>query len=296
MEALKEITPEQVPIWIPGATTLDSSGLDWRQITLKGYQYQKQYVQIPSMRDYMIVSYKDCDALMRRKNDGRWEVGNVSAGKISILTRAQSSEWEWGSDIKVSHLYLNHDSLARVAQEIFDKDVVGISIPDVLQAEDPIIHCITNVLEAELGSKGQGGALYVDMVRNQLCIHILRKYAQINFREYQSYGVFSNVQLRMLNEFLDENISENVSLEQMADFLGMSVYALIRRFQATLGSSPHAYLMGKRITKAKHLLKSTNIPLKIVAAHCGFADQSHMTRTFRKELNVTPANFRRDQL
>lgn len=294
MEIKNSITPEQVPLWIPGTTTLDSSSLDWRHITLKGYVYKNQNARIPSMRDYMIVAYKDGNAEMRRRSGGQWEYGHVGKGKISILTRAEPSEWEWNSDIQVTHLYLKHDSLDRVAQEIFDKDIAAINIPDIVDAEDPVLHYITNILENELSNSGHGGPLYIDLVRNQLCIHLLRKYAQINFKDYQNYGKFSNAQLRHLNEYLDENISSNISLEQMSEFLGMSVYAIIRRFQATLGNSPHAYVMNKRIEKAKQILTSTNIPLKIVAANCGFADQSHMTRIFRKVLDVTPANFRKN--
>jgi AraC family transcriptional regulator len=293
MNALSPITPEQVPLWIPGVATQDSSGLDWRQITLKGYLYKNQCVQIPCMRDYMIVAYKNGNAQMRRRDGGPWEYGNVGIGKVSILTRSESSEWEWTSDINVTHLYLSHESLSRVAQEVFDKDILNINIEDVVESDDKVLHYITGALEAELMSGVLGGALYVDLVRNQLCIHLLRKYASTTFREYGSYGMLMASQLKRVDDFLNENISNNISLEQMSDIVGMSVYALIRRFQATLGCSPHAYVMNKRLEKAKQILSGTNTPLKIVAAHCGYSDQSHMTRIFRKELNITPGIYRK---
>lgn len=49
------ISPDRIPEWIPGTTTLDSSGCNWNGITLKGYRYERQDAAIPPMRDYMIV-------------------------------------------------------------------------------------------------------------------------------------------------------------------------------------------------------------------------------------------------
>ncbi len=49
------ISPDEVPLWIPGDLTLDSSLLGWDGVTLKGYRYDSLDVVIPSMRDYMLV-------------------------------------------------------------------------------------------------------------------------------------------------------------------------------------------------------------------------------------------------
>jgi AraC family transcriptional regulator len=48
------VPPDLIPNWIPGEKTADSSHLGWSGLTLKGYHYPDQEVNIPSMRDYMI--------------------------------------------------------------------------------------------------------------------------------------------------------------------------------------------------------------------------------------------------
>jgi AraC family transcriptional regulator len=62
--------------------------------------------------------------------------------------------------------------------------------------------------------------------------------------------------------------------------------------KATLGS-PHAWLMHHRIEKAKGLLMSSARVLADVALDCGFADQSHLTRTFQRVVGMTPGAWRR---
>ncbi|MEA3132124.1 MAG: hypothetical protein QOF46_3919, partial [Paraburkholderia sp.] len=54
---------------------------------------------------------------------------------------------------------------------------------------------------------------------------------------------------------------------------------------------PHAYVMRRRIEHAKRQLARRDIPLKIVAADCGFSDQSHMTRHFKRAWGVAPAHW-----
>ncbi|MBU2122025.1 MAG: helix-turn-helix domain-containing protein [Gammaproteobacteria bacterium] len=51
--------------------------------------------------------------------------------------------------------------------------------------------------------------------------------------------------------------------------------------------------LDQRVKHAQRQLARPDVPLKVVAANCGFSDQSHMTRVFRRVLNVTPAEFRR---
>ena len=66
-----------------------------------------------------------------------------------------------------------------------------------------------------------------------------------------------------------------------------------RKFRAEFGCPPHAWVLRRRLEQAKHQLARRDIPLKVVAASCGFADQSHMTRLFRRLAGMTPAEYRR---
>lgn len=288
------ITPEQIPHWIPGVVTQDSSTLAWRGITLKGYRYSDMVVSIPPMRDYMLVSYQQAQpAQMRRRDAGPWQASEVHQGKISILTREHASEWGWSAPIHVRHVYLTHDTLTKVATEVFDRNVRDIEMFDVVSIDDAAISSLVATLSSELYTGGLGGTLYVDALRNQLCIQLLRRYARVvtNDRE-NCYGKLSPTQQRLLNEFIETNIGQNISLDQMASLLKQSVHSFIRKFQTTFSTTPHAYVVTQRIILSKSLLRKSSLPLKVVAVNCGFSDQSHMTRVFRKELNITPAEYR----
>lgn len=57
------------------------------------------------------------------------------------------------------------------------------------------------------------------------------------------------------------------------------------------GQSPHRFVIGRRIERAKELIAGRGVPLAQVAAAVGFADQSHFTRHFRRIVGVTPGRF-----
>ena len=95
------ITPDEVPRWIPGRLTLDSTPLGWEETVLKGYRYDSLDVEIPTMRDFMIVVYRGGVAEMSRRSGGPWQSARVEPGVVSILTRAEQSRWRWDKAIDV---------------------------------------------------------------------------------------------------------------------------------------------------------------------------------------------------
>ena len=289
----KLISPEQVPKWIPGELTLDSAPLSWEGMTLKGYRYADLDVAIPEMRDFMIVIYKRGMAEMSRRSSGSWHSETVEPGVMSILTRGEQSQWRWNKPIDVSHLYLSQAAVARVAGEVFERDIKDVEMYDLVSAKDPTLPTLVAMLESELKEGGLGGSLYVESLKNQLCIHVLRRYANIVFREHCAYGKLSSAQCGLLVQYIKENIEQNISLEDMAGLTNLTVFSLIRKFQNDFNCSPHVYVMRQRIEHAKQLIARQDMPLKVVAACSGFSDQSHMTRLFRKFLNMTPTEYSR---
>jgi AraC family transcriptional regulator len=121
---------------------------------------------------------------------------------------------------------------------------------------------------------------------------MLRRYANVIFRVPTAHGGLSHVQCRLLTQYVDENLDRNISLADLAGVVQLSVFHFIRKFRTEFGCPPHAYVMRRRIERARRQLARADIPLKVVAADCGFSDQSHMTRLFRRLLGTTPAEYR----
>jgi AraC-like DNA-binding protein len=90
---------------------------------------------------------------------------------------------------------------------------------------------------------------------------------------------------------LDAAPDQPVSIADLAALSGTSRFQLIRAFRRETGTTPHAYLIQKRVSAARRLLATGIMPAEAAVA-AGFSDQSHMTRAFLRHLGVTPARYR----
>lgn len=87
-------------------------------------------------------------------------------------------------------------------------------------------------------------------------------------------------------------LQEPVSNAELARAAGMSARAFERAFVQEYGLSPQQYLKRLRLQNACRLLVETRESIAAIAQHCGFADQSHLTREFRRITGTTPGTYR----
>jgi AraC family transcriptional regulator len=208
-------------------------------------------------------------ALKWRREDGTWETEEVGPGNVSVVTRADVSHWRWSKPIDAVHIYLPPDALAGAAADAFERDIEDIELKNVLSAEDAVLTEIARRLSNEVNVGGLGGSLYVEALRCQMSVHILRAYAAtIKFRDHRCSGGLSRAERRLILEFIEEHASRNISLAELAGVLQLSVFHFSRKFRREFGCPPYAYVIQQRLERAERLLRRSNVPLKVVAASC----------------------------
>lgn len=284
---------EELPDWVPGKVLLASDGQNWKNVALRSYHYLGQDVVVPAMRDFLLVSYKTGTTPMQRRFDGRWKRETLGPGAASLLTRAQKAYWNWHEPIDVTHVYLSGDLVAEVASEVMDCSVGEVTLHDVLRVDDPIMSNAAEAISCEARTRALGGALYVDTVARGLIIHLLRRYASVKLHQSMRSGTLSPVQERRIVEFIDANLGMSMDLRVMADTLDMKPCLFAKQFRRSFGTPPYAFVKARRLERARHVLAKTGLPIKAVAADCGFSDQAHLTRMFSAAFGETPAVFRR---
>jgi AraC-like DNA-binding protein len=94
----------------------------------------------------------------------------------------------------------------------------------------------------------------------------------------------------LAREYLEANLGRSVSLEELASLANLSPYHLTRVFRDEVGMPPHAYQTQARLGRARSLLLRGWPPAR-VAQETGFADQSHLTRRFKRLVGVTPGRY-----
>jgi AraC-like DNA-binding protein len=102
-------------------------------------------------------------------------------------------------------------------------------------------------------------------------------------------------QVKRVVEYVETRIEQRLTVEDVARSIGLSGSHFCRRFSKTFGMSVHRYVMRRRVARAQALMMASDEPLCDIALRCGLADQSHLTRWFRRVTGTTPASWRRAQ-
>jgi AraC-like DNA-binding protein len=102
-------------------------------------------------------------------------------------------------------------------------------------------------------------------------------------------------QTRRVIEFVEENLGEKIRLEDLAKPTRLSTRQFSRAFSSDFGESPYAYVLHRRIERAKEMMLLTEQSLAFIAVRCGLSDQPHLTRLFLRLIGESPASWRRRQ-
>jgi AraC-like DNA-binding protein len=132
----------------------------------------------------------------------------------------------------------------------------------------------------------QPEALAVEQDMLRTVMHLLGRYGSRPFTLRGSPPFVTRALQR-----LDAAPELPVTLAELAALSGVSRFQLIRGFARWVGTTPHAYVLQKRVRLARRLLAVGRSPAE-AAAEAGFADQSHLTRAFTRQLGITPARYR----
>src|SRR5262249_24565018 len=92
--------------------------------------------------------------------------------------------------------------------------------------------------------------------------------------------------------YLRDHYHEPITNQQLARLAHMSVRAFERKFGGSFHLAPQKYLRKLRLRMASRALVYSNLPLAKVALQCGFVDQSHFSREFRRQFGRTPRDYR----
>jgi AraC-like DNA-binding protein len=93
---------------------------------------------------------------------------------------------------------------------------------------------------------------------------------------------------------IEQQLPSRIIIDELAQITRLSTSYFSAAFRASFGTSPHDYISRRRIDLAKQLMLRTDMPLTEIALDCGFADQSHLCRVFRRLTGQTPAAWRRN--
>lgn len=121
-------------------------------------------------------------------------------------------------------------------------------------------------------------------------------YELISNADYNKKSYTSSAQLiQRIKYFMNHEVERAFNIQQICEVFNVSRSTLYSSFKNETGMNPLEYLEIARITKACRLLEATDLPISRIAEACGFSNSHHMIRNFRRLINKTPAQYRKNR-
>lgn len=160
---------------------------------------------------------------------------------------------------------------------------------------DAALAHLARALLPALSAPAPATAPFVEQVVCAMQTHVVTRYHGGTARTAVRGRALSAAQVARAKELLSARMDEPVLIAGIAAQCDASRSQFIRGFKEATGTTPYRWLINLRVERASHLVLHSDLPLADVAICCGFADQSHMTRTFTRLTGVAPGAFRRRQ-
>ncbi|MEO1235732.1 MAG: AraC family transcriptional regulator [Planctomycetota bacterium] len=253
--------------------------------------------------DHVLLWNPDPVAFDRQRRDGRDQEATAPAGTLNLLPAHEAFDWTWSYDGRPAtsyHVCLGPDLLSRLGAEVGGLNPDRVHLRHGINFRNPAIQQCLQMMHRELSgnaSGGRGGALYISSLAQVLGLNLLRAFGVEDLKASSRPGQLSRHEFGRVREYIEDNLADDVSLEDLSEVACLSTFHFTRKFKRTTGLTPHCYLVKRRVERAKQLLHDKAFAdrgIAPIALACGFSDQSHMSRHFKRLTGVTPFVFRQD--
>lgn len=216
---------------------------------------------------------------------------SAPAGHVQVLPKGEKVAVRWANNMECLLIIVSEAWLADFAGE--ENTATIISKMQDGSLVDPIAVYIAKEVRKEIMMDGLARFECVNSWLTLLMCHLVRSCSTSHlFSKRFPLGGLSSRARRKVEDHLDRELSQRVSLKTMAKVAQLSISHFTRAFRTTFGVSPHQYVLGLRLTRARQWIIESDKPFKNIAEATGFSNSSHLTAAMRKHFGMTPSQLR----
>lgn len=214
---------------------------------------------------------------------------DYGAGDLALCDRHVG---EWVGLMNVQHLQLGISDAALMASS--DGAYGEVELRPSRKFADPRLRAMAAAVDAERVAGFPNGRLFLDSVEQAMAVALVNGHA-VRHRPVQIYrGGLGSARLRRVKELVHAKLEDELSLDEMAQSVGLSTAHFARMFRKSTGETPHRFVLRQRLERAKAMLRTPDARVLDVAVACGFKTQQHFAQVFRDLWGVSPTEYRQD--
>lgn len=231
-------------------------------------------------------------ASLRTSDATAWRNASPS-GLVSMLP-FEGADWRFEQPVSFVQFHLPSSLMAMVCDSLIDGDFSHDDMRMPADVENPRLYALLQSIR-HTALVAEPTNLLLDswaLLLAEAFLQCLSSHP--DFRNARcSFARIPGRRVARVIEFIETSIDQDLRLSSLADIAAMSMFRFARSFKETIGMTPHAYVLSRRIARARAMLSQRQDSLAQVALACGFSGQSHLTTAFCRRLGMTPGAYRR---
>jgi AraC family transcriptional regulator len=300
---------------LPQPPLVASYHTGWKGLTFTHYCHPPhETVEHGLLQHSLVITDSKSCFQAERHLDGKFKHYAHGNGRVDVIPAFLSHSTNWDREVEFSVIAICPTLLNQTTQELMQ---VEIELIPQLAIDDPVIHQLALALKLEIQTGCMSGRLYGELLGTALAARLVQNYAVSKpALEFKASGLPQS-QLARVIDYMKANLTQDLSILDLATLTGMSESHFSRSFKRSVGISPYQYLMQQRVERAKQLLEQrslalakplpcltaglrqqqkppgTGIAISTIALDCGFANQTHLTKVFRQMTGMTPKAYQK---
>jgi len=273
--------------------TLTSTAAQWAGLALEGFSVPAcvipRHEHIENFLHVVLSGPVKYEVLTRGK---ALRFGAVP-GTTFVLPRGTVDELRWEGPTRRIAVAIHPSLLINALDETAHAS--DVELAEQWDVTDRHIMAVLLAMTADLDEGSPAGRLYGESLANALAVYLINRYATRPYATTVYKRGLPGYRLRRVLDYIGDNLTEDLSLSQLAALAGMSPHYFAELFGRSTGCAPHRYVLLQRIERAKQALQDSSRTVIEAGVDAGFKNPSHFARMFRKFVGVSPSRFKFDR-
>jgi AraC family transcriptional regulator len=224
--------------------------------------------------------------------DGRnARVSPYAAGALTMLDLRERPVANLASRYECVQMYFPRTALDAIADAEGSRRLGDL--PTLNGSDDAVLAHFAKIARAAVDPAGPATSLFLESMLLVVTRHLGSRFAGLDTPALPVRGGLARWQELRAKDYIEAHLASNVSLLDLAAECQLSPSHFGRAFKRSTGTTPHRWLVERRLARARHLLLRSDQTLAEIAQACGFADQSHLAREFRRMEGAGPSAWKR---
>jgi AraC family transcriptional regulator len=275
-----------------------SEAIGWRSMYASVMEEAPFDATEPAVHHPFLIYHLTRPTVVMRKIEGSArERALIGPRRISLTPGEATTRWQHSGHPEILQVYLRQPVYEAAIGEMYGGDATGAQILPRFAILDPLLEQLAIAIATALKDGNSEDVLYIDTLAQMMAVQLAKHHSKRSHDARKAAAKPApGKKIRRLMDFIEEHLDGDLTLEAMAGELQISALYLPRAFKTAVGQSPHRYVLGRRVERAKALLRNTDSPVADVALSSGFSSQSHLSNWFLRMMGVSPAAYRRQNL